>query len=279
MSKSIKCGIALRNMGVQSTRQILQTCALAAQAMEFESIWVTDHIAIPPDDAVGSGGRYTDTLTTMAWLAGITQSINIGSGVLILPYRPALPTAKQIATIQELSADRVLLGVGVGWMDAEFRALGLNRHQRGKMTDQVLQVINDCFAEDEVVLNNQPLLFKPRPQKPAIYIGGRAPHAWHRATQFSAGWIPMVKNPAQLAPQLEAYRQYTAARDCPPGRVTAMTGTLFDTNGTLNLDEFSEAHNAFAALGVERVVYSIGYEDAQDFVARTEQIRQALEHL
>ena len=127
-------GIVIRNMGEQSTREIMAGAALAAEERKFESIWVVDHIAIPPDDSEGSGGRYVDILTTLAWLAGVTSKINLGSGVLIAPFRSLLPSAKQIASIQEISGNRLLLGVGLGWMDAEFKALGVNRIDRGKIT-------------------------------------------------------------------------------------------------------------------------------------------------
>ena len=106
--------------------------------MGFESVWIVDHIAIPPDAAEGSGGRYLDVLATLAWLAGITKRVKLGSGVLVLPYRAALPTAKQIATVQELSGNRLIMGMGIGWMDSEFKALGLNRHNRGRVSDETL---------------------------------------------------------------------------------------------------------------------------------------------
>ena len=103
-------GVTIRNMGAESTADIIVTCAQAAEAQGLESLWITDHIAIPPDDAEGSGGRYLDTLTTLAWLGGTTGKIKLGSGVLILPYRPMLPTVKQIATLQELTKNRLILG-------------------------------------------------------------------------------------------------------------------------------------------------------------------------
>ena len=98
-------GLMIRNMGDQSTKEIMAGAALAAEEKGFESIWVVDHIAIPPNNAEGSGGRYVDILSSLAWLAGVTSTIKIGSGVLIAPYREILPTAKQIASIQELSGN------------------------------------------------------------------------------------------------------------------------------------------------------------------------------
>ena len=129
----MKIGINIRVMGPQSSRNTITSILKQAESAGVESAWIVDHIAIPPDEAEGSGGRYLDPLTSLAWMAGQTQSIMIGTSVLILPYRPKLPTAKAIATIQELSSERLLLGVGIGWMDPEFRALGVDRHQRGRL--------------------------------------------------------------------------------------------------------------------------------------------------
>src|SRR5438309_1574132 len=119
----MQLGVVLRNMGPQSTRETLVAAARAADGLSnIADLWVVDHIAIPPDDAEGSDGRYLDPLATLAYLAGVTTRVGLGTAVLVLPYRPALPTAKWIATVQELSGGRLSLGVGVGWMAAEFRA-------------------------------------------------------------------------------------------------------------------------------------------------------------
>ena len=73
-------GVTLRNMGPQSQASTTRTCACHAEASGFESIWITDHIAIPPDDEEGSGGHYTDPLTILAWAGGFTSSIKLGTG-------------------------------------------------------------------------------------------------------------------------------------------------------------------------------------------------------
>ena len=92
-------------MGEQSSPDIIQTILTQADQAGIESAWIVDHIAIPPDDSEGSGGRYLDPLTTLAWMAAQTSNIKIGTSVLILPYRPPLPTAKALATIQEPGAN------------------------------------------------------------------------------------------------------------------------------------------------------------------------------
>ncbi|HJY80584.1 MAG TPA: LLM class flavin-dependent oxidoreductase, partial [Candidatus Binatia bacterium] len=119
----MKFGAVIRNMGPQSTRETITACARAVEDAGFDAAFVVDHLAIPPDQTEGSGGRYLDPLTTLAYLAGITQRIRLGISVLVIPYRPAVLTAKQVATLQELSGGRLILGTGVGWLRQEFEAL------------------------------------------------------------------------------------------------------------------------------------------------------------
>src|SRR5437667_143919 len=109
----MQLGVVLRNMGAQSTRETLVAAARAADALSaVADLWVADHIAIPPDDAEGSDGRYLDPVATLAYLAGTTTRVGLRTAVLVLPYRPTLPTAKWIATVQEPSGGRLRLPLG-----------------------------------------------------------------------------------------------------------------------------------------------------------------------
>ena len=256
----MKTGVVIRNMGNQSTRDIIGGCANVAEELGFDSVWVVDHIAISPDDAEGSGGRYLDVLATLAWLAGITERVKLGSGVLVLPYRAALPAAKQIATVQELSGDRLIMGMGIGWMEQEFKALGLNRHNRGRVSDQTLAFMNDCFASDQVEANGQKLLFRPRPTKPPFLIGGRAPHAIERAAKYGDGWYPIVKAPSDIVDHLLYYRELTNAAGKPPGLINIST--------CLPLDDIAQSQalvSRYREIGVDRMVCGIDYETVDDF--------------
>jgi probable F420-dependent oxidoreductase len=264
-------GIGIRNMGPQSTRELMAACAGAVEDIGFESIWITDHLAIPPDDAEGSGGRYLEILTTLAWLAGITDRVKIGSAVLILPYRAALPTAKQIATIQELSGGRLVVGVGVGWMDPEFTALGADRRARGRISDETLDFFNTCFVQDEVTANGQKLLFKPRPVKPPFLIGGRAPHALERAAKYGEGWFPVVKGPEDIASALPTYRALTKAANKPPGNITISTRLpLEDQQLTQSLCD------QYRGLGVDRLVCGLSYDTIEGFQDQLDRLNSAL---
>ena len=256
----MKLGLYLRNMGPQSTRETLLACARAAEAAGIDDLWLADHIAIPPEQAEGSNGRYLDPLATLAFLAGVTERIHIGPGVLVVPYRPALATAKWIATIQELSAGRLLLGVGAGWMEEEFRAVGVSRARRGAVTDETLEFLARCFAADEVELHGQRFLFRPRPARPPIFVGGMGRHALARAARFGDGWMPMGAEPAKLEPRVRELRELFAAAGKRAPEIAALT-SLRKPEPV----EMVERAQALAAIGATRIVFAWRYADEAEF--------------
>jgi probable F420-dependent oxidoreductase len=257
----MQLGVLVRNMGPASTRDLVAAAARAADACPAVSdVWVVDHVAIPPDDAEGSGGRYLDPLATLAFLAGVTTRVHLGTAVLVLPYRPPLLTAKWIATIQELAGERLLLGVGVGWMAAEFRALGVDRRRRGRATDETLDLLDRCFANDVVEEHGQPFLFKPRPARPPLFIGGQPPQAFRRALAHRAGWLPTGVGPDVLRGPIAELRAQAASAGQPPPEVAVLT--------TLPLDDAARARDALAAhrdVGATRVIHAERYADFDAF--------------
>ena len=259
----MKLGVVVRTMGPQSTRETVTSCARAAEDAGLDEIWVVDHIAIPPGDAEGSDGRYLDPLATLAFLAGATQRIGLGTAVLILPYRPALPTAKWIATIQELSGGRLRLGVGVGWMHAEFRAAGVDRARRGAIADETLAFLNECFASNEddvVVAHGQPFLFRPKPPRPPIFVGGAPPHALARAVRFGDGWTPMGMDPEKLREPIEELKRRATEAGRPVPEVVAMGRLAIEDEGRA-----AEQVAALAKVGITRFVHAERYADRDGF--------------
>ena len=263
----MEIGVTLRSMGRASSVGTLGACAERAEEAGFDALWLPDHIAIPPDDAEGSQGRYLDALATLSWIAGRTRTIGLGLGVLVLPYRRPLPTARWLATIQELSGGRLRAGVGVGWMEAEFRALGIDRSRRGRDSDAVLACIETCFRapDDIAVCNGQPFLFRPRPARPPILVGGAAPHALTRAARFGDGWFPMGADPAGLAPGIAELR----ARFADAGKAEPQVVAL----GALPADDPPRAHDLLAELeriGVTHFVHGARYDDEAGFARAIE---------
>ncbi len=263
----MRLGVVLRTMGPASTRETLLAAAQAVEAAGLDDVWVVDHVAIPPDDAEGSGGRYLDPLTALAWLAGATERIGLGTAVLVVPYRPALPTAKVIATLQELSGGRLSLGVGVGWMAPEFRALGVPREARGRITDETLAQWRAWFADDQAEANGQPFLFRPRPPRPPIFVGGQPPHALERAVRLGEGWMPMSADPEKLRPHAARLRALAAER----GRGSLEIAVL----GGLPLEDATRAREQLAALaeiGVTRLALGGRYQDAAEVARLAERL-------
>ncbi len=251
-----KLGFLARNMGPQADAETLVGVAEAAEAAGLDDLWVVDHIAIPPDDAEGSQGRYLDPLATLAFLAARTERIGLGTAVLILPYRPPLPTAKWIASVQELSQGRLRLGIGAGWMEPEFRALGVPRRERGARTDAMLAFLSECFASDRVEAHGQEFLFRPRPKRPPIYIGGGTPRALERALRWGEGWMPMARDPEALREPIETLRTRAAETGRPPLEIVALC--------TLPLDDPGRARAraaAFGAVGADRLIHGERYAD------------------
>ena len=228
----MKYGIAVRNMGPQSTREIIRACAKTAESLGFDAIFVSDHLCIPPDDTEGSGGRYLDVLATTAYLAGVTDRIRLGISVLVLPYRPAVLTAKQVATIQELSGERMILGVGVGWMKREFEALGVDKRMRARVSNETLRVIHHLFAHEAEgyrgdLVNFPAFVFSPRPRRPPIWIGGNGAPALERVVEFGDGWHPML--PAEkLKPMLAVLKTRLAEKGRDEVEIVVRRGMKFD---------------------------------------------------
>lgn len=239
----MKFGVAIRNMGPQSSRTTVRACARIAEQAGFDALFVSDHLCIPPDQVEGSGGRYLDVLATLAFLAGATERIRLGVSVLVVPYRPAVLTAKQIATIQELSGERMIVGVGVGWMKPEFDALGADLRQRGAVTNETLAVVHHLFSADTPGAYNGPLVqfpsfvFLPRPKRPPIWIGGNGPAAMNRVLKFGDGWHPMLPA-AELKPKIEELRKRATAAGRPAPEIVVRRG--------LRLDDTAAARDRFA---------------------------------
>lgn len=270
----MRFGFALRLMGAAAEASILRESALRAESAGLDTIWVPDHIAIPPDETEGSGGRYLDPLASLAWLAAATRTIHLGTAVLVIPYRPALPTAKVVATIQELSGGRLELGVGVGWMAAEFRALGVDLHARGRTTDETLAFLHAAFESENDVTesNGQPFVFRPNPPRPRIWIGGGAPFALERAARWGEGWMPMTDDPVRIRANAQELRsRFTeAGREAPE---IAAFGAVGRDSLEADLDRLA----ALEEIGVTEYIQGARYEDLDGFMRSLDPLVERIE--
>ena len=265
-------------MGPQSTRDTVRACARAAEQLGFDALFVSDHLCIPPDDIEGSGGRYLDVLATLAYLAGMTERIRLGVSVLVLPYRPAVLTAKQIATIQELSGGRLILGTGVGWMRREFEALGVDPQKRGALTTETLRVLHRLFASevasyDGALVRFPAFVFLPRPPRPPIWIGGNGHNAIARVLEFGDGWHPMLPA-AKLGPAVAALCEQARARGRAEPEIVVRRGLKLDDAGAARarLETERAAGATYFILDLAR------YADEREFVRGAETFMTQVAH-
>lgn len=196
-------GIHLPHLGRQVDRETLIRFAQTAERLGCHSAWVSDHICWPAD--IASKYPYTDDgafaptpdmgwldpIGTLTFVAACTEKIRLGTTVLILPYRPPVQTAKQIASLDVLSAGRAILGVGVGWMAEEAAVLGMPWDRRGARADEQLEIFRRLFndatpAFDGAFYSFPEVGFEPKPvQTPLpIWVGGSSPAAFRRVAKF-----------------------------------------------------------------------------------------------
>ena len=261
----MKLSLNLRNWGPQAQRELMLECARAADASALDTLWLNDHVAVPAAavskaDSDFATGIQVDILATLAFLAGATKRIGLGTAVLLLPYRPAFLTAKWVASIQALAGERLRLGVGTGWMPTEFQVLGVERRERGALADASLALLRLCFESEDLEVNGERILFQPRPPCPPIYVGGAPPHAFRRAILYGDGWIPAGVEPDVLATQIPELQKLAEEAGREPLEIIAMK--------TLPLDDPPRAVDyagAFAAVGVHHLVHTQRYDDAAEY--------------
>ncbi len=268
----MQLGMLLRNSGPVATTDFIAECARAGDDSGLDHLWVLDHVAIPPDDAEGSGGRYVDALATLAFVAGITQRIGIGTSVLVVPYRPALATANWVAAIQELSKGRLTLGIGAGWMEAEFIAADVNKSERGAITDATLAFLHECFANDEVTRNGQTFIFSPRPARPPILVGGVGAAALKRTVAYGDGWMPTLGDADKLREPIAELRERMRAAGKPPPQVIPLTRLDLDDPG-----QAAEQLKRLAEVGCSGVEHAERYDSVDAFKAIAERLLAARE--
>ena len=193
----MKIGVNLINFGPGANVDSFRRTVEISEALGYHLVMTSDHIAVTPDVADRYPAPFYEPLSTLGWLAGIT-SMEIGSTVIIVPYRSPLETAKACANIDRLSGGRLIFGVGVGWAEGEFDILGVPFSRRGAMTDEYLDAIKVLWTEDVASFEGKYISFRdvntaPRPAQdphPPIWVGGPSAAAMRRAVRHGA-WHPI----------------------------------------------------------------------------------------
>tara|TARA_B100000809_G_scaffold199780_1_gene199873 strand:+ start:163 stop:1071 length:909 start_codon:yes stop_codon:yes gene_type:complete len=235
----------------------LRTVAQRAEDLGYDHVWVSDHIILPKKvdsfypyaaDGVATfkpDEPYYEPLAALNFIAGCTQRIRLGTHVLIIPYRNPVLTAKILSTLDVLSGGRLILGAGVGWMEEEFKAMGLDTYkERGAVTDEYLQIYKELWTKEDASFDGKYYQisdtgFEPKPvQKPhpPIWIGGHSGPAVRRAAKYGDGWMPIglrppaILEPEELAGKIARLRKLTVEAGRPEDAVslTFSTGVVFN---------------------------------------------------
>ena len=223
-----KFGVFLPVSGRAASRKTLMQAAQQAEALGYDSVWAADRLVMPwkinttypyskeSTFIVPPDRPFFDTLTCLAFLAGCTEKIALGMSVMVLPYRHPLHWAKIATTIDQLSTGRLIMGVGVGWMEEEFAAMNVPFKERGKVSDEQLTLLKQLWTEEHITFQGKyyqvdDIAFNPKPyQKPRlpIWVGGEGKPAQRRAGIYGDAWFPYF---VRITPQ-ELLRRFDNVR-------------------------------------------------------------------
>ena len=196
-----------------------------------------------------------DPLVALTWAAANSTSLRVATGIIILPQRNPVVLAKQLASLDVVSGGRLTFGVGVGYLEPEFRAIGANFEERGAVADEFLDAIGHLWYDEQPSFHGRFVDFEgidahPRPvQRPVpIVIGGHSPAAFRRAVARGHGWYGFAMTPETARACMDGLREATGRVDRP-----ASLGRLEVTvtpRGRLTAEDAA----AFSAMGVDRLV-------------------------
>ena len=296
-------GFYLPNSGPSVQPDALASIAQLGDRLGFYCMVMPDHVLQPnqvaspyPYSVTGdileagqSGdGEWPEQITTLAYLAGVTERIRMVTSVMIIPYRNPILTAKMLSTLDMLSKGRVILGAGVGWMEEEFELLNTEPFaERGAVTNEYLQAFIELWTKDDPefsgkYVNFSNITFLPKPvQKPhpPIWIGGQSKPAIRRAARLGNAWHPVGAIPAtplepeELAENLVLLRDYAEKAGRDPSQIqVSVKAPLYDASNSSgprrrfsgSPDEVRQDVQTYADVGVTHLIFDFRTDDPQE---------------
>ena len=265
----MKYGLAFANVGPFGQPEGLTHLAQTAERVGVESLWTVEHVAVPvgyesayPYSPTGKmpGNEDAPIPDPLIWLshaAAVTEKIKLGTGILILPQRHPIYTAKELATLDVLSKGRALLGIGIGWLEEEFQSLGVPFARRGARTEECVRALRQLWGSDAKPFEGEfyawnAIESNPKPVQPGgvpVIVGGHADGAARRAARVGDGFFPMVQGGRvdfeRLAELFGILRAECERIGRDPGEVELTTGAPLRS-----LDDAKRLQD----LGISRVV-------------------------
>jgi probable F420-dependent oxidoreductase len=276
--------------GALATADGIATVASAAEAAGFDAVFVTDHPA-PADRWLATGGHHAlDPFVALSFAAAATSRLRLHTNLLVLAYRNPFHSAKAIATLDQLSGGRMIVGVGAGYLEGEFDALGVDFEARNELTDEAIVTMRAAWRGDSVVGSGRGWraggnTLHPTPRQvpgPPIWVGGNSRRAIRRAVELGDGWMPMpspagserrLHTPAigsldDLAARLGYARDHAAAvgRTQPLEVVFMPLGLDMFTNAGIDADGVVRSVTDLAGVGVTYLTVTLAGGTRPEFL-------------
>ena len=279
----MKFALAFANTGPFSGGAGAIAMARAAEDAGFESLWTVEHVVVPagygseyPYDPSGKmpGGEefpIPDPLVWLSYVAAATTTIRLGTGILILPQRNPVVLAKELATLDHMSGGRMELGIGVGWLEEEFDAIGVPFGERGRRTDDHVAAMRALWSEDKATYHGpftdfDDCISLPHPVNGSIpvHVGGHTDIAARRAGRLGDGFFPGRGETGELARLFAVVRDTAVEHGRDPSTIEFTAGGAAIGGGA------SQVIDELAEIGVERVVLPafLFWNDTADAMAR-----------
>jgi probable F420-dependent oxidoreductase len=273
----MQVGVHLPHIGRKAGPEAIRRAAIQAEELGFSDVWSSEHIIIPQGAPYPPSAIFYDPVLTLTWAAAFTKRVGLGTSVLVLPMRHPLPLAKELATLQNLSDGRLILGAGVGWLEAEFAALGVPFRERGRRMDEGIAMMRAVWSQDPVsfparhipaVIEEMRML--PQPMKPIpIWIGGSSEPALARATRLADGWHGSRLSPDAAAPIVRRLREQ---RPEPQFTISLRYGWDGKDDGALR-----SRIEEYRAVEVEHILVEPAERALEDWLRAVERVARAIE--
>lgn len=246
---------SLAASGVQAMKYPL--VAKKAEDCGYNSFFMPEHLIMPVDvpnkypytpgyvPPINAKTQLYDPWVALAWVAGSTEKINLGTGIFILPLRHPIYTARQVATADMISRGRIILGVGAGWQPQEFEYVGLSFKDRGHRMEECIEVLRKLWTQPVIehhgkYFNFGPATFEPKPARPGgppILIAGNSEVVFRRCGQMGDGWYghaPTFAENQEFVEKINSYRREFGREKLPFDFATSLKR---DRPGPPTLDE------------------------------------------
>ncbi|HEV2456891.1 MAG TPA: LLM class F420-dependent oxidoreductase, partial [Ktedonobacterales bacterium] len=228
-----------------------------AEKAGLDSLWAGEHHIIATSSTIiPATSRFLNPVVALTYVAALTHTLRLGTGILLLPQHQPLILAKELASLDVLSGGRLIVGIGVGWAEAEYEALGVPYHERGARADEYLAAMRAIWSEETPAYHGRYVSFQdvqafPHPVQqptPPIVIGGRAPAVLRRTVEQANGWFGYALNLDETAAMLAQLRE--AASRYP--RPASLGEIEISVAPRIPLDK--DTAQRFADLGVHRLI-------------------------